>query len=112
VYYRAKDKHGRAEHVNAALALRAATPAGYNLGMAEPEALMSQQALADYLGVSVATVQRWRREDTGPPWLLVGNRPRYRRAAVDSWLEAQAPARRPRKRPRRSPGERTDRPAE
>ncbi len=72
--------------------------------MPEPEALMTQQALADYLGVSVPTVQRWRRNGTGPPYLLIGPRPRYRRAQVDAWLDEQAAARRKPRRRRPRPG--------
>jgi excisionase family DNA binding protein len=68
--------------------------------MADPERLLTQQQLADYLGVSVPTIQRWRRQGTGPPFLLLGTRPRYRRAQVDAWLDEQATGRKPRRRRR------------
>ena len=57
--------------------------------MAE-ERLMSEEELAHYLSVSLATVRRWRYEGTGPPVLWAGNRPRYRREDVDAWLERRA----------------------
>jgi excisionase family DNA binding protein len=53
----------------------------------ERERLMSEQELADYLGVHVDTVRRWRRLGTGPPYVLVGTKPRYRPSAVEAWLD-------------------------
>jgi excisionase family DNA binding protein len=54
--------------------------------MAE-ERLMSERELARYLNLSLRTIQRWRTEGKGPPVLWAGNRPRYRKADVDAWLE-------------------------
>jgi excisionase family DNA binding protein len=51
------------------------------------ERLMSEQELADYLHVHVATVRKWRRAGTGPPVHWAGTRPRYRRTEVDAWLD-------------------------
>ena len=51
------------------------------------EHLMSEQELADYLQVHLATVRRWRRAGTGPPVRWAGAKPRYRRAEVDAWLD-------------------------
>jgi excisionase family DNA binding protein len=50
--------------------------------------LLTQQQLAKELQVSVRTLERWRREGTGPPWVRVGRSPRYRRQDIDRWLEA------------------------
>ena len=49
--------------------------------------LLTQQQLAEELQVTVRTLERWRREGTGPPWVRVGRSPRYRRQDVDRWLE-------------------------
>jgi excisionase family DNA binding protein len=51
------------------------------------DALLSPQQLADYLGVPVATVYRWRYESTGPRGIKVGKHVRYRRRDVEAWLE-------------------------
>ena len=50
--------------------------------------LLTQQQLANELEVSVRTLERWRREGTGPSWVRVGRSPRYRRQDIDRWLEA------------------------
>lgn len=57
--------------------------------VAPGNALMSPQQLADYLGVPVATVYRWRHESTGPRGIKVGKHVRYRRRDVESWLESR-----------------------
>jgi excisionase family DNA binding protein len=51
--------------------------------------LLTEQELADELKVSRRTLQRWRREGTGPNWIRVGKAPRYRRSAVAAWLDRQ-----------------------
>jgi excisionase family DNA binding protein len=53
----------------------------------ERERLLSEQELADYLGVHVDTVRRWRRIGTGPPVAWVGTKPRYRPSQVEQWLD-------------------------
>lgn len=53
-------------------------------------ALLSPQQLADYLGVPVATVYRWRHESTGPRGIKVGKHVRYRRGDVEAWLETRS----------------------
>jgi excisionase family DNA binding protein len=45
--------------------------------------------VAELLKVSAGTVRRWRREGIGPPVLWAGDRPRYRRADVDAWLQRE-----------------------
>jgi excisionase family DNA binding protein len=52
------------------------------------DALLSQQ-LADYLGVPLASVYRWRYEGTGPRGIKVGKHVRYRRRDVEAWLETR-----------------------
>lgn len=53
------------------------------------DALLSPQQLADYLGVPLATVYRWRYESTGPRGVKVGKHVRYRRRDVEAWLETR-----------------------
>jgi phage terminase Nu1 subunit (DNA packaging protein) len=52
--------------------------------------LLTESELADYVKVSVRTVQRWRSQGIGPPALWAANRPRYRRGDVDAWLRRRA----------------------
>jgi excisionase family DNA binding protein len=54
------------------------------------ERLLSEAEVAAYLNVSRDTMRRWRREKSGPPYLMAGDRPRYRKRDVDEWLERQA----------------------
>jgi excisionase family DNA binding protein len=63
-------------------------PAASRLGSRDVPDLLTQQQLAEELQVSVRTLERWRREGTGPPWVRVGRSPRYRRQDLDRWLEA------------------------
>lgn len=51
------------------------------------ERLMTEQEVADYLAVHIATVRRLRRTGKGPPVVWVGRHPRYRRSEVDAWLD-------------------------
>lgn len=53
------------------------------------DVLLSPKELADYLGVPLATVYRWRSESTGPRGLKVGKHVRYRQADVAAWLETR-----------------------
>jgi excisionase family DNA binding protein len=57
--------------------------------VARGSALLSPQQLADYLGVPLATVYRWRYEGTGPRGIKVGKHVRYRRQDVERWLETR-----------------------
>lgn len=52
--------------------------------------LLSPEDLAAYLGVSLATVYRWRARRTGPPGLRVGKNVRFRREVVERWLDEHA----------------------
>ncbi|WP_407932981.1 helix-turn-helix domain-containing protein [Jannaschia ovalis] len=52
------------------------------------ERLCPKQA-ADYIGLSIRTLARYRMERVGPPWLKVGRSVQYRRASIDTWLESQ-----------------------
>ena len=46
--------------------------------------------LADLLGLSPVTLQRWRADGTGPDWIKVGSKAvRYTNQAVEDWLRVQ-----------------------
>lgn len=50
--------------------------------------LYQEQELADYLGVSVHTVRRWRRLGTGPSWVKMVAGVRYQESSIVEYLEA------------------------
>lgn len=54
--------------------------------------LYDPEGLAEYLGVPLATVYRWRARRTGPRGVKVGRHVRYRAADVEAWLDSQADA--------------------
>jgi len=58
---------------------------------AEGTALLNQEQLASLLGLSERTLERWRSEHLGPPFVrLVGlGSVRYRKDDIDQWLEEQ-----------------------
>ncbi len=57
------------------------------------ERLLSIPEVADYLGVPVATIYRWRYTRDGPVGYRVGRHVRYRPSDVECWLETQRDAR-------------------
>lgn len=52
---------------------------------------MNDMQLAKYLGISVATIRRWRlqRDQTAVPFRRFGTSIRYSRAEVDEWVKRQ-----------------------
>jgi excisionase family DNA binding protein len=54
------------------------------------ERLMTLLEVSQLLGVPVATLYRWRHRGEGPTGYRIGRHVRYRRAAVEAWIEAQA----------------------
>jgi excisionase family DNA binding protein len=58
--------------------------------MTNTDRLMSVEEVADFLGVPVQSVRKWRYLGTGPTGLKVGRHVRYRRADLEKWLDAQA----------------------
>lgn len=60
--------------------------------MANESFLLDERAVSQTLSVSLATVRRWRYVGGGPPFLKLGALVRYRREAIDAWLEAKAVA--------------------
>ena len=54
------------------------------------DTLLSPRELAAYLGVPVKSLYVWRHNGHGPQGIRVGKHIRYRRAAVEQWLDEQA----------------------
>lgn len=52
-------------------------------------ALMTVEQVSAYLGISVNTLNYWRKPevDKGPPWIKEGRVLRYDRDDVDAWLK-------------------------
>lgn len=59
----------------------------------QPEWLTTAE-LAGLLQVPVPTVRAWRHNGTGPEGVRLGRHVRYRRDAVNAWLEASERAQR------------------
>jgi predicted DNA-binding transcriptional regulator AlpA len=53
------------------------------------ERLMNEHQVADLIGISVATVRRWRLHGRGPRYLKIGVLVRYCPRAVRGWLKAR-----------------------
>ena len=57
----------------------------------------NESELAAECRIARATLEKWRREGKGPPYIKLGKRVVYRASAVEAWLEEQtvgaAPAR-------------------
>jgi predicted DNA-binding transcriptional regulator AlpA len=51
--------------------------------------LLNEHAVAEVLGVSVATIRRWRSLEQGPRFIKVGFAVRYRNEDVAAWLESR-----------------------
>jgi excisionase family DNA binding protein len=62
----------------------------------ENHTLMTLQEVAEYLGVPESTIYAWRSKGIGPVGFRVGRHVRYRREAVDAWIEDQERAGTPR----------------
>jgi predicted site-specific integrase-resolvase len=52
-----------------------------------PKGWLWSEDAADYLGVHVVTLRRWRREGTGPTGVLHGRRRyKYKISVLDAWM--------------------------
>jgi excisionase family DNA binding protein len=56
----------------------------------ELDRLLTITDLSEMLGVPVDTLYGWRHRGEGPAGYRVGRHVRYRRAAVEAWLDTQA----------------------
>jgi hypothetical protein len=56
------------------------------------QALMTEAQLAEYLNVSVRTLQCWRWRGGGPSFLKIGGAVRYSPDCVAQWIEKQTRA--------------------
>jgi excisionase family DNA binding protein len=52
--------------------------------------LMTMAEVSDLLGIPVSTLYGWRHRGEGPAGYRIGRHVRYRRAAVEAWIEMQA----------------------
>lgn len=57
--------------------------------METSDRLMTVADLAEMLGIPINTLYGWRCRGEGPPGYRIGRYVRYRRAAVEAWLESQ-----------------------
>ena len=53
------------------------------------KALMTEHEVAAVLRISLATIRRWRQQETGPDFIKLGSSVRYSQDAVLSWLHSQ-----------------------
>ena len=56
----------------------------------ELDRLLTITDLSEMLGVPVETLYGWRHRGEGPAGYRIGRHVRYRRAAVEAWLDTQA----------------------
>ena len=52
------------------------------------DSLLREELAADFLNLSVRTLQSWRLRRAGPPFVHVGRAIRYRRRDLIAWIEA------------------------
>lgn len=52
--------------------------------------LLTEADVAAFLGKSIITLARWRREGYGPAFVRVGRSPRYTREALSSFMQANS----------------------
>jgi hypothetical protein len=59
-----------------------------NSKAADADALLTEVEAADFLRLSVRTLQAWRIRIAGPAFVQVGRAVRYRRCDLIAWIEA------------------------
>lgn len=57
--------------------------------LSSPPRYLDSQAAADLYGVSTKTLEKWRQNGFGPPFVKLGKAVRYERAALLAWAEAR-----------------------
>ncbi len=64
-------------------------PKTYSVDTIQPERLYRESEVAPFFGVSHWTLQTWRRQGEGPPYVKVGSRSiRYRGKQLLVWLDS------------------------
>jgi predicted DNA-binding transcriptional regulator AlpA len=53
----------------------------------DPDALLTEIQIAEFLAMSVRTLQSWRSRGGGPPYIQAGRAIRYRRSDVIDWIQ-------------------------
>ena len=53
----------------------------------DPDALIAEVQAADFLRISIRTLQAWRSRGAGPAFVRVGRAIRYRRRDLLAWIE-------------------------
>jgi predicted DNA-binding transcriptional regulator AlpA len=51
------------------------------------ESLLKEKDVAELIDVHQFTLSVWRRNGQGPEYIKIGKNVRYRRSAIDEWLE-------------------------
>ena len=54
----------------------------------QPEHLLTAAQAADFLNISIRSLQSWRVRGGGPAFLKLGRSVRYRYAELQTWLDA------------------------
>lgn len=52
-------------------------------------ALLRDKDVAEQLGVSIRTTEKWRSVGAGPPYIRVGRLIRYKQGDIDRWIEGR-----------------------
>ncbi|WP_084404752.1 helix-turn-helix domain-containing protein [Pseudovibrio sp. Ad13] len=50
--------------------------------------MITEAAAADYLGISIRTIQAWRVRGGGPSYVKMGKSVRYRPSDIQNWIES------------------------
>ncbi|WP_173401544.1 helix-turn-helix transcriptional regulator [Bradyrhizobium cosmicum] len=53
-----------------------------------PDPLLTEVQAADFIGLSIRTLQTWRTKAFGPAFVRAGRSVRYRRSDLMHWIEA------------------------
>lgn len=51
--------------------------------------LLTKEQAAEVLQVSVGTLENWRYQRKGPPFMKIGGLVRYEKGALHAWIDAQ-----------------------
>lgn len=55
----------------------------------QTDPLLRQEVVAEYIDVSLATLEKWRKTGRGPAHVRVGRLIRYRQSDIERWLREQ-----------------------